>query len=67
MHHDVRPGCGRCRRPHLPEDGHDIRTVQELLGHRSVKTAMIDTHLLNRSHDAVTSLLDRLALEAPPD
>ncbi|WP_448572692.1 tyrosine-type recombinase/integrase [Trichothermofontia sp.] len=33
---------------HLLEEGYDIRTVQELLGHKDVKTMMVYTHVLNR-------------------
>lgn len=51
---------GHATATHLLQSGDDIRTVQELQGHKDVSTTMIDTHVLNRGGQGVVGPLDRM-------
>ncbi len=58
------PPFGRSFASHLLKDDYDIRTVQELLGHKDVKTTMVYTHVVNRGGKDIRSPMDGLPPKA---
>ena len=64
---DTAPACvAKGAAVDLLEDGHDIRTMQELLRHDDVRTTVIQTHVLDRAWAGVRSPMHPLDLATPP-